>query len=136
MKLSKNRVCRKCGNNVCIDKREISKGYSYYCPNCDEDLYTFETFIEKQNYKEQIMSDILEEIDNLASRYKLDSFLFPYFTKRDLLVFYDTEEKKTLRDSQGRLLHGEIAIQWLENEAIDGEILDYLYEQLDLLDSI
>ena len=28
-----------------LDKEEvvISEGYSYYCPNCDEDLYAFET---------------------------------------------------------------------------------------------
>ena len=78
------------------------------------------------------MSKILEEIDNLASEYKLD-YLFPYFTKKDVLVFYDTEQKKTLRNSQGRLLHGEVAIEWLENEAIDGEILDYLYEELETL---
>jgi len=23
----------------------ISEGYTYYCPNCDEDLYAFETAI-------------------------------------------------------------------------------------------
>jgi hypothetical protein len=30
-----------------LDKEEvaISEGYSYYCPNCDEDLYAFETAV-------------------------------------------------------------------------------------------
>jgi hypothetical protein len=75
-------------------------------------------------------TDLLNEIDRLATEYKLDDYLYPYFTKRGNLVFYDLEEKRTLRNSQGKLLHNKLAIEWLENEAIDGEDLGYLYKLL------
>lgn len=31
----------KCGTEVITET--VSEGYAYVCPNCDEDLYTFET---------------------------------------------------------------------------------------------
>lgn len=43
MKLIKDRFCRKCDSCVTRDREEVTKGYSYYCPNCDEDLFKFET---------------------------------------------------------------------------------------------
>ena len=47
--MTKNK-CRKCGNFVC---EEINKeiDYPYYCPNCDENMYSFE----------------VEEVDNSAN---------------------------------------------------------------------
>lgn len=46
----KNRYCRRCGHAV---KRETVKGlrkeYPYYCPNCCENMYRFETL--KRNKK-------------------------------------------------------------------------------------
>ena len=80
--------------------------------------------------KKQNTTDILNEIDYLASKYKFDYYLYPYFTKKGNLIFYDLEEKRTLRNSKGELLHNKLAIEWLENEAIDGEDLGYLYKLL------
>lgn len=39
-----NRLCHiRCGEPVVGDPHMVCDGYSYWCPNCDEDLYTFET---------------------------------------------------------------------------------------------
>lgn len=38
------RYCNRCGEMV--EDTEVDNDYSYYCPNCDEDLYTFETHEE------------------------------------------------------------------------------------------
>lgn len=35
--------CNKCGCVVTDDPKQVSEGYKYYCPNCDEDLYGIET---------------------------------------------------------------------------------------------
>lgn len=32
--------CRKCGHR--LTTRSVTKGYKYYCPNCDEDMYGIE----------------------------------------------------------------------------------------------
>lgn len=46
----KNRYCRRCGHAI---RRETAKGlrkeYPYYCPNCYENMYQFETL--KRNKK-------------------------------------------------------------------------------------
>ena len=34
-------ICRRC--HSIVTKKNVSKGYSYYCPECDEDKYKFET---------------------------------------------------------------------------------------------
>lgn len=33
-------VCRKCGHQ--LTRRNVTPGYQFYCPNCDEDLYGIE----------------------------------------------------------------------------------------------
>lgn len=38
------RYCNRCGEMV--EDTEVDNDYNYYCPNCDEDLYTFETHEE------------------------------------------------------------------------------------------
>ena len=44
-----HRICLKCGERV---KREYKiKEYPFYCPNCDENLYRFETQNVKKNHK-------------------------------------------------------------------------------------
>lgn len=41
----KKRVCNRCGTKV---KREwILKQYPYYCPECDENMFKFETELKK-----------------------------------------------------------------------------------------
>ena len=42
--MKKKRVCFRCGTEV---KKEKNKyiDYPYYCPNCDENMYSFETNI-------------------------------------------------------------------------------------------
>jgi hypothetical protein len=44
----KKRFCCKCGHKVQRGKL-VTKGYKYYCPFCDEDLYKFETVGSKGN---------------------------------------------------------------------------------------
>lgn len=36
--------CKKCYNKV--TKKKITKGYAYFCPSCDEDLYEFEVIFK------------------------------------------------------------------------------------------
>ena len=40
-KNKKIRVCLRCGSEVRKEKENID--YPYYCPNCDENMYEFET---------------------------------------------------------------------------------------------
>lgn len=40
-KLAENVICRKCGCAVCHEHEE-DIDYPYYCPDCDENLYSFE----------------------------------------------------------------------------------------------
>lgn len=40
------RYCRRCGEMVEDADYKSDNEYTYYCPNCDEDLYTFETYEE------------------------------------------------------------------------------------------
>lgn len=39
------RVCNRCGTRV---KKTNVTGYRFYCPECDEDLYEFETETKKK----------------------------------------------------------------------------------------
>lgn len=34
--------CRRCGNTVTLCDYKSEAGYKYTCPNCDEDLFSFE----------------------------------------------------------------------------------------------
>lgn len=40
------RYCNRCGEMMEDTDYESDNKYTYYCPNCDEDLYTFETHEE------------------------------------------------------------------------------------------
>ena len=44
--------CKRCNHRV---KRETHKGlrkeYKYYCPHCNENMYTFETYKKKKGGK-------------------------------------------------------------------------------------
>ena len=33
-------LCRKCGHK--LSRKNVSPGYKFYCPNCDEDMYGIE----------------------------------------------------------------------------------------------
>lgn len=41
------RYCNRCGEMVKDADYKSDNEYTYYCPQCDEDLYTFETHEEK-----------------------------------------------------------------------------------------
>lgn len=43
------RYCNRCGGIVKDADYESENEYVYYCPNCDEDLYTIETHEELIN---------------------------------------------------------------------------------------
>ena len=47
------KVCSRCKSKVTT--KCVSLGYSFYCPDCDEDLYSFEVeeMSEKQQKKER-----------------------------------------------------------------------------------
>ena len=39
------RYCFRCGCQVKKETdKDLRKEYPYYCPNCDENMYTFETY--------------------------------------------------------------------------------------------
>lgn len=41
--------CRKCNNKVRFETdKQLKKEYKYYCPNCNENIYTFETYKGKR----------------------------------------------------------------------------------------
>jgi formamidopyrimidine-DNA glycosylase len=42
--ITKNSACSRCGCLVELEEdTELKKEYPYYCPECDENLYSFET---------------------------------------------------------------------------------------------
>jgi len=43
------RHCFKCGHLVKKEKHKgLRKEYPYYCPHCDENMYTFETYKKRK----------------------------------------------------------------------------------------
>lgn len=37
------KVCKRCGAEVCVETdAELKEEYPYYCPCCDENMYSFE----------------------------------------------------------------------------------------------
>lgn len=53
---SLTRVCSRCGTQVELSpSKSVTKGYSAYCPEHDEDLYLFET-------EEPLNLNLLQEI--------------------------------------------------------------------------
>jgi len=50
-KIKTNKYCKRCGSMVEIEKcKDIH--YPYYCPNCDENMYSFEVTDEKGGDKQ------------------------------------------------------------------------------------
>lgn len=42
-----NKYCIKCGHKVKPEtNKDLKKEYPYYCPHCDENLYSIETYKE------------------------------------------------------------------------------------------
>ena len=42
-KICRKVVCRRCGSEVQREReRRLRKEYPYYCPECDENMYSFE----------------------------------------------------------------------------------------------
>lgn len=39
------RVCKRCNSQV--EEEKVIEEYPYYCPNCDENMYEFETTIKE-----------------------------------------------------------------------------------------
>lgn len=35
-------LCKRCGCELQSDKALLSEGYTFYCPDCDEDMYAVE----------------------------------------------------------------------------------------------
>lgn len=55
----KNRYCRRCGHAIMRETvKGLRKEYPYYCPNCYENMYRFETF--KRNKKRNKGFKVLE----------------------------------------------------------------------------
>ena len=46
----KVRVCRRCG--TVVQKSKLPQ-YAFYCPEHDEDLYSFETFIKEEKHEKK-----------------------------------------------------------------------------------
>ena len=48
MKDTDARVCKRCGTLIEQETdRELKKEYPYYCPVCDENMYSYETIVVK-----------------------------------------------------------------------------------------
>lgn len=47
-----NLICKRCGNLVI---KSTVKGYSFYCPHCDEDLFAFETINKQQQTGDDVI---------------------------------------------------------------------------------
>lgn len=67
-------VCKKCWNKVTREK--VSEGYAFYCPNCDEDLYSFEVANEE---------DILTKVKFVVFKGEIVA-LFPEITNGEGLI--------------------------------------------------
>lgn len=46
VKYIENRFCKRCDSKVA--ESELLEEYSYQCFDCDEDLYTFETYVKNE----------------------------------------------------------------------------------------
>ena len=44
----KVRVCRRCGETVLKETAKTLDDYPFVCPNCDENMFTFETRIARR----------------------------------------------------------------------------------------
>lgn len=73
-------VCNKCSGVVTNSSELVSDGYSFYCFECDEDLYSIETHIEHG------LSEFVASFKDLAI-YKDKDFGY-YFTNTGR--FYNT----------------------------------------------
>lgn len=44
-RMVKNIYCKRCGHKVVRETcKELKKTYPFYCANCDEDMFRFETY--------------------------------------------------------------------------------------------
>lgn len=47
------KVCNRCGNPVIKETdKELMKEYPYYCPECEENMYSFEVHDQPENAEE------------------------------------------------------------------------------------
>lgn len=83
------RVCRRCGTEV-VKETEPTIDYPYYCPECDENMYTFETvevldvdFVMKQ--MKEFKSFLEEEIEKLCNNWEYSEMLYETFFKVEWL---------------------------------------------------
>jgi len=44
------RYCNRCGKQVKKETEKTKDNYPYYCPNCDENMFEFETHTKKRSY--------------------------------------------------------------------------------------
>lgn len=52
MKQATTRVCTRCNTPVWEEHDKELKEYPYYCPDCDENMFTFETHIAEIDFKD------------------------------------------------------------------------------------
>lgn len=56
MKKCMKRICIRCGNIVLPETGSLRKEYPFYCPECDENMYEFETELVEENLQVQSQS--------------------------------------------------------------------------------
>lgn len=51
----KNIYCKRCGHKVIRETcKELKKIYPFYCANCDEDMFRFETYKKDKRWLEDV----------------------------------------------------------------------------------
>lgn len=49
------RYCKRCNHRVKRETdKELRKEYKYYCPYCDENMYTFETYKKEKGVNKHV----------------------------------------------------------------------------------
>lgn len=80
--------------------------------------------------KKSKQKEILKKLWEIKNEYHL-YYLDIYFTNKGNLIFKDLEGRnRTLKNSEGKLLHNKVAINWLLNEAIADTKYDKELEEI------
>lgn len=87
--------CHKCGCVVTDDPKQVTEGYKYYCPNCDEDLYGIETYKCERKVK-FLVSAVLSRV------VEVDAENFEAASKKLAQMLKDGEVSLSLADMDER----------------------------------
>ncbi len=84
------RNCSKCG---CLVVKEENLNYPYYCPNCDENLFEFETKVKPKTQKAD------SEKENIVSSYFF--YMWNAWCEKECEIVFDWEFRHFLEKWKG-----------------------------------